>query len=281
MNNSITYSILQYRYSPILNESLNIGVLFYFPDENRKLHFFHTDHSRVKSVYKDIDTRFFYALLKLITAKTENVEINKKASSIENFDNFLDHFILKKDDTVFQFSEPYKVWNVYQNIDSAIHNYVEILLPKTKKEKKNSNINPNYAIKEIKYKLSKEIPSNKLDKIDFDFLISFQNFKMKADFCWKGRKNNIVKILNFDLANRASIQKKAAEYFGYLNYLEDYLYKNNSKIHLILLKPHKEDLINVYKDSKALLGSVNSSSKEIVLIEEKADSYIDFVKSNI
>lgn len=278
MSNSIIYSILQYRYSPVLDESLNIGVLFYFPNEKKKLYFYHTDNSRVKSAYSDIDTRLFNALLRLIKTKTEDYEINKKVSMVDDFDDFIDNNILKRDDSIFQFSKLFKVWNVFHDTNTAINNYLRILLPQPKKNKRINN--EYYIVKNIKTKL-KELPHHKLDKINFGQSIWFNDFKIKSDFCWKGEKTNFVIILNLDLANETSIQKKVSEYFGYLNYVKEYLYNNNSDIHLLLVKPKRNDLEAVYKKSRNFLSSVNSSPNEFVFIEENADNYVDFLIKNI
>jgi hypothetical protein len=134
MNKRFLYNILQYKYSPILNEAVNIGVLFYFPDEQKKLYFIDSGISRVKALYGNgnIDEKYFQIILKIIKAKTNDSAINEIASTISDFEDFVDSYILKKDDSVFQFSNPYSVLNVFSDIDTAIKNYKEILFPVVK-----------------------------------------------------------------------------------------------------------------------------------------------------
>jgi hypothetical protein len=135
MSNKIIYSVLQYKYSPILNEAVNIGVLFCFLDEEKKLYFVDSGTSRVKALYGDIDSKYFDAILKLIKTKSEDKAINETASTISDFEYFIDHYILKKDDSVFQFSKPYSVSNIYNDPNAAIKNFEEILLPTAKNKK--------------------------------------------------------------------------------------------------------------------------------------------------
>jgi hypothetical protein len=134
MNKRFLYSILQYKYSPILNEAVNVGVLFYFPDKPKKLYFIDSGISRVKALYGDgnIDKKYFQIILKLIKAKTDDSAMNETASNISDFEDFVDNYILKKDDSAFQFSNPYSVSNVFNDIDTAIKNYKEILFPVVK-----------------------------------------------------------------------------------------------------------------------------------------------------
>jgi hypothetical protein len=50
MNKSIIYSILQYKHSLALGEILNVGILFYFPEE-KQFEFALGDASRLKAIY--------------------------------------------------------------------------------------------------------------------------------------------------------------------------------------------------------------------------------------
>lgn len=89
----IIYSILQYKYSPILNEAVNIGVLFYFPDEEKKLYFIDSGTSRVKALYGDINKKYFNAILRLIKTNVNDKIINEAASNISDFEYFIDNYI--------------------------------------------------------------------------------------------------------------------------------------------------------------------------------------------
>jgi hypothetical protein len=62
MSNYFTYSVLQYKHSLALGEILNVGILFYFPDDGC-FEFINGDGSRVKSVYPDFDNSLFNGYL--------------------------------------------------------------------------------------------------------------------------------------------------------------------------------------------------------------------------
>ncbi|KAA6342313.1 hypothetical protein EZS27_009932 [termite gut metagenome] len=75
-----------------------------------------------------MNKRFLYSLLQYKYSPI----LNEIASNISNFEDFVDNYILKKDDSVFQFSNPYSVSNIFSDIDMAIKNYKEILFPVVK-----------------------------------------------------------------------------------------------------------------------------------------------------
>ena len=62
MNKVLTYSILQYKHSLLLGEAINIGVLFYFPEENH-LEFAYGTSTRARAIYEDFDTTLFNSLI--------------------------------------------------------------------------------------------------------------------------------------------------------------------------------------------------------------------------
>ena len=82
MENKYTYSLLKYKHSPLLGESLNLGLLVYFTNENR-LHFLYSKNlSRVKSVYSNIPEKIIRNYLREIGNKIELLN-NKIAKSIK------------------------------------------------------------------------------------------------------------------------------------------------------------------------------------------------------
>lgn len=131
MNKQLIYSILQYKHSPVLREAINIGVLFYFPDETRKLYFHLTDAKRLRSIYEDFDNKYFNAALKIIHANIEKYSSQFFAQNplSNNFRKFINENILKEDDTVLQFSDPFITLNVFQSPEKAIEEYTQLLLP--------------------------------------------------------------------------------------------------------------------------------------------------------
>lgn len=135
MNKLLYYSILQYKHSPILGESINVGILFFFPDGQTKLFFQMADSTRLRPIYDDFDTTYFNSILKIIqkNVQTFSEKSRTEGTTINTLDAFIHKYLLKKDDTVLQFSKPFSVLNTFPTNETAVKEYTKLLLPLSEK----------------------------------------------------------------------------------------------------------------------------------------------------
>ncbi|MBV5280873.1 MAG: DUF3037 domain-containing protein [Paludibacter sp.] len=275
MNKQLIYSILQYKHSPILGEAINVGVLYYFPDEERKLYFYITDATRIKPIYKDFDARYFNSILKLIKNNVVKYSGDLYAEKLlnDNLKDFVHFYLLKDDDTSLQFSDLNSVINIYSKPELAVEEYTKILLPLSiKKESQTIKYNETYIIKKFKTRLfghNEELA----DKVTKNYVVKTDELSFKFDFAWQNGSLNLVHPLSFDLQDTQSIQRKTAEYCSYLSWLNRYTKENNCRIDLLLAKPQESSLQNTYNKSIKLLQAVNSN-KQVIPFED-IDSYTD------
>lgn len=274
MNKQLIYSILQYKHSPVLGEAINVGVLFYFPDEKRKLHFHITDATRIKPIYRDFDTRYFNSILKLIKCNVTKYSGDIYADKLlnDNFKEFIHTYLLKNDDTALQFSELYYVLNVYSNPEKAIDEYTKLLLPLTLKQPQTLKYNETYIIRKFKTRLfgyNEELG----EKVKKNYVVKTDELSFKFDIAWQNGSLNLVHPLSFDLQDTQSIQRKTAEYCSYLSWLSKYTKENNCRIDLLLAKPQENNLLTTYNKSIKLLQSVESN-KQVIQFED-IDDYTD------
>jgi hypothetical protein len=275
MNKQLIYSILQYKHSPVLGEAINVGVLFYFPDEKRKLYFHITDATRIKSIYRDFDSRYFNSILKLIRNNVEKYSDDLYAAKLlnDNFKDFIHTYLLKNDDSALQFSELYSVINVYSDVQKAVNEFSNLLLPLTlKKEIQIIKHNESYIIKKFKTRLFSQHKELE-EKVTKNYVVKTDELSFKFEFAWQNGSLNLVHPLSFDLQDTQSIQRKTAEYCSYLNWLSKYTKENNCRIDLLLAKPQGSNLLNTYNKSIKLLKSVDSNNQVIPF--EQIDDYSD------
>ena len=129
MSNYLTYSILQYKHNLSLGESLNVGILFYFPDENI-FEFVSGDGSRAKAIYPDFDNSLFNSYLKTIIDKVKiQSEVIKVSPNGIDFLKFIHSNILGEDAAGLIFREPSLVKNVFENRKIAVEEFSKLLLP--------------------------------------------------------------------------------------------------------------------------------------------------------
>lgn len=274
MNKQIIYSILQYKHSPIQQEKVNVGILFYFPDELEKLHFISGDTSRLKAIYSDIDLKYLHQIINIIRKNSE--KYTKELFGLNlltgNYQDFIHNYIIKSDDTALQFSDVNLGINTFKDKLKAIESYSQLLLPSL--EKKQNVIlkqDERFIIKTFHDKISKN--DNKLEgKFEKDYRIKTDLIDIKFDLAWKNGSTNLIKPLSFDLQDTLSIQKKTAEYCSYLTWLNDFTHKNNLRIDFLLSKPQDTSLLSTYRKSYSLLRDSNTNTDIIPL--EEIDGYI-------
>lgn len=129
MNSYLTYSVLQYKYSIVLGESLNVGILFYFPEENF-LEFVSGDGNRVKAIYPDFDTSLFNGYIKLIKSNVfKHVDLFNEKPFDSDFAKFIHKYILAEDAAGLIFHKPVNIKNVFADRQEAINEFSKLLLP--------------------------------------------------------------------------------------------------------------------------------------------------------
>lgn len=283
MNKQLIYSILQYKHSPVLREAINVGILFFFPEESTKVRFHFTDATRIRPIYKDFDVRYFHAVLKIIQANIEKYADNIYATSIQasNFRKFINDFVLKEDDSALQFSDIQFAINSFSSTEKAVEAYTHLLLPLS--EKKDQEVikrDERVILKKFRTRLLSIKPELE-GHLKKDVEITTEDVSLKFEFAWKNGSLNLVQPLSFDLQDKHAIQKKTAEFCSYLNWLGNLTQTKNYRIDLLLSEPHHHELQDAYQKSLKLLEKSGSNKKLVTFdeIDNYADSAADYLLS--
>lgn len=271
MSIPLTYSILRYRHSQALGESLNVGVLFFFGSEY-PLHFVTANTQRIKAAYPDFDNTIFQSFTKSLKHK---LGLHKQSDLFpENRRSFSDYIVgslLPEDSSALQFSEPVDVVNPFQSRQQAIEEFGRALLPDPEVKRDANRHNESFILKKftdsvagwninIEHRMSK----NKL--------IEVKGISLNFELSWKNGISHFVKPISFDLKEAGDIQSKSATYFGYLNLLTDYAITNDIYFDLLIGKPQEKHLIGPYEDALYILGRVQGPKKLVTedILEEYA-----------
>jgi len=281
MNKQLYYSVLQYKHSPILGEAINVGILFFFPEDQTKLIFQMADSTRLRPIYEDFDTKYFNTVLKIIQKNVQSFSetLFTKGATINNITDYIHTHLLKEDDTVLQFSHLYNVLNIFPNSQKAVEEYTKLLLPLSiKTENQPTRRDDRLIINRVKTILSR---SNKsyAEKMEKDVVVELGIGPIKFDLAWHGETHNLIHPVSFDLLESVSIQKKTAEYCGYLNWLDSYTKNNNSRIDLLLGEPQDSRLLKDYLQAIILLNE-NSTPKRVVPFAQ-IDQYAEEVAKTV
>lgn len=237
MTKQFTYSILQYKHNLILGEVLNVGILFYFPLEN-KFEFVKGDGYRAKSIYPDFDNSVFNTYLKTITNKVKHhVDLFNEHFDKGDFSKYIHQHILAEDASGLIFKEPVSISNNYIDISYAIEEYSKLLLPGIITDKPSViKHNENFILRTFSgyiFEKNKELEK----KFTKNEVVKTKHFTIKFDLSWNKGTHNLIKPLSFDLSDEISIQHKAAIIYSQLVDLAEYAKNKNARFDILIARP--------------------------------------------
>ncbi|HTI90537.1 MAG TPA: hypothetical protein VL727_08105 [Puia sp.] len=130
MSKLFAYSILQYHHSQVLGESLNVGMLFHFPDRPQ-LYFTAGNINRVKAAYSNFDTELFNVVVQGIRSKLiiDPPPHLFQESKVFLFKEYIFTTLIAEDAIALQFSEPVAAVSNFDIPHEAIESYARIFLP--------------------------------------------------------------------------------------------------------------------------------------------------------
>lgn len=263
MTSYFTYSILQYKHSLVLGESLNVGILFYFPDENL-FEFVSGDGYRAKAIYPDFDNSLFNGYIKTITNKVKkDIDLFNEKPIGSDFAKYIHKYILAEDAAGLIFREPVHIKNVFGDRIKTIEEYSKLLLPGINVEKPNTiKHNENYIIKKFNGYIFGQDRSLE-SKFKKNEAIKTKHFNIKFDLSWQNRTHNFIKPINFDFNDIILLQTKAAVFYSYITDLAEYASSNKSRFDFLISKPQDENFLKAYENALDFLDSVKTSKQLI------------------
>lgn len=267
MNKYFTYSLLQYKHSLVLGEILNIGILFYFPNEDN-IQFIQGNSNRAKSIYHDFDNLTFQSYLSIIYSNIQSrLDLFIEEKDKKNIGEFINKYILANDSAGIIFSDPVIINNTSLPNDIIVKEYARLLLPgvDTNKPVKIKH-NELFIIRQFNGFLSVEDKRIFEKNSEKNKRIQTDNYTVKFDFKWNNTVPHLVKSLSFDLSDNSLIEKKTAETFAYLYDLKHTL-KDNQNIDFLIAKPQDKSLNSKYKSSLSYLAGIYPNTQ--IYEEEK------------
>jgi hypothetical protein len=269
MKKRFSYSILQYKHSLLLNEALNVGILFSFPDDS-VVHFEVGNLTRLRAAYPSFDTTNVTKAITRIKTRihSEYTGLFHPFNAFGNDDRFRNH-ILRQDDTSLQFTDFRKSTYPFDDFQKIIDEYSKLLLPKYGSLYRIRH-DEKYILKTYT-KLIQETLRDVNIALTKNVQVESKGIKLKFDVAWKNGTTNLVKPVSFDLIDQTDIQNKSMQYFGYLTNLNDYAKKHNISYHLIVGKPQRTELYQEYAKAIDIMRSADSPKR--IIGEEDLTSY--------
>lgn len=280
---NFTYCILNYVHSQLLDEKLNVGILFHFKNSNEIIFKRPKSFKRLKELYPNDFAE--WQLKTYLNAIEEKVfQLNSKHYNLfseSKFEKLISEEVLKKDATALKFSD-LKTGVVYaENYDTIINDYFRLFFSNYPDEDFKREIhNEEYLSTNFKRKLFSK-SANYQNLIKRDVIISSPDTDVKFEYEWRNGVDNYVKTIGLDLEDVNYLNEKAILIHGQLSFIADIVKEKKGKIDLIVSRPVKKDRKYSQAYDKALVIINKAKIDKEIIEEEQIDKYVDKVAKEI
>lgn len=261
---TFTYALLQYRHSQILGEVLNIGLLAFFPIEQKLVFIYPEKLIRLRFAYPNLPEKTIKSYLRYFEDKVSQLNLHPNFFSNKYLEHSLERLLneefLAPDSSALQFGN-FKTAVLYTNdaqkiVDQLYNLYFSVFQVS---DTHTGRVDESILLKKYTNYLKSLLPSDKLLKdtkgVFLDYAVNNNDHaSLKFEIAWKAANNlHLVKPISFDLLKADSINRKAYQYFGQFADLQDTAESNNYLFDVILAKPKKKGLAKAYDNAIRLL----------------------------
>jgi len=272
MSKHFLYSLLKYTHSQVLEETFNVGILFFCPDTKEVRFLYPEKLDRVRKLYPNFSENLLKEYLKGF--KSQALRISREIKFEEDFNILINDYFLPIDATFLSFSKPKKVI-LDKNIDEYIklyyHKYFSVYDVNASTTQK---IDEKFIIKNFKSQIE-NLKNDKIkDRIKIrEDIIKMQYTDLKTDGYWLNGNRHYLKALSFDLKKPIEIDNKVNIINSKLNLLSKELTEFNYCIDILVAKPQENSL---NKDFQKAMKILESSDKKIVAVYDSVSEYASF-----
>lgn len=277
MKDSFAYSLLKYTHSQVLDETFNVGILFFFPSLKRFEFLYPEKLERIKNLYPNFSEKLLKLYLKGF--KEQAAKLSNELVFEYEFKGLISEYFLPLDATFLHFSEPKQViydGNVKKYSQLYYNQYLsnyhidrpffqrkdEKFIIKSLQKQLNNHTNP--IIKE-RFKIENDT-------------ISMKYTSLKVNGYWLNGSKHYLKALSFDLKKPIEIDYKANVINSKLSLLSKELDKFNYRIDILVTPPQEN---NLNKDFQKAIKILNYFDKNLIGIYDDIPNYVNFATKSL
>lgn len=273
MNKPFHYSILRYRHSYLLQEEVNVGLLFFFDTEKRVEFLYPKSLQRISALYHDFSVTLIKKYFRTFQRAAKQVQKEFSNDNVALFDSnlksYINNYFLPDDASALYFTD-LKTGN-YNNIQETLTYYFDQFLSEYEPPKKKDQKDERFILRKFSNIVDK-LPEQKKDIIQKKVELTTDLLSEIFEYAWKNGTTNLVTPVGFDLQHPEFIKNKACEWQGKLNTLADAARKKNYKFDIIVTHPNNnKDLLKAYKQGLKLIERGNANQE--IFEESDIESY--------
>ena len=255
MDKFFKYTILKYRPSSVLDEQVNVGILFIFFDESKVVFSFPKSLSRLSALYPDINLPDIKNYLAAFQSRANKLS-SKNLFVASVSDNLIEKEFLKADANSFFFSD-FKV-GVYHSIEKTVDHFKSQYFAYFGEYLEIARKDDDYLVRKFADSIKK---TDKAKFFSKEVRLKTDNITANFDYCWQNGTTNFIKALSFDLKHKESIQKKSGLCWFEIAQLQLSHQTADKRFDFLVLPPHDKGLFKTYENALNLLESITVNKK--------------------
>jgi hypothetical protein len=263
-----------------LLKKVNVGILFFFPEEGRVEFLYPNRLQRISGLYSDLNINFLKKYLKAFDKQAQKLteQFAKESDLFERsgFSEIIETHFLKKDATALLFSDIKK--GTYEDADRIIDYYRDQYLSVYDQKQERDRKDEKYIINKVEERIKSTNP-NYFQEINREYTIETPYLSQQFNFVWQNGTTNLITPIGLDLKQKESIERKACTWRGKLETFQEKARKDNLKFDLIVSRPEDHSLFKTYENVLKILGD-NEAPKEIIELEN-VNSYINSLSRSL
>lgn len=273
MKEDFYYSVLKFRYNQLIGESLNVGVIFYFPGSSEVFFRGTNDLQRIKKAYSDVDLPNIKMFIGSFYSKAK--AITKKVYSYSREPELLinEHFLVHNGSSLA--FDKVKKAPVWQSYEKTVNHFAGIyLLDKDQKNKHSKRHDENHlrtSFHGLMTATAGERDWTRLIKSD-ERQLKGSKVEIQVKEFWQNGTTNLIKPFALDLDTSEGIEQKSFAFAKKVDLIGSTLAEDRSRLDLLVSKPSKSKLIETYNIA---IDVLNEAKGPIRLVpEEQFSDYI-------
>ncbi|MFA7421412.1 MAG: DUF3037 domain-containing protein [Melioribacteraceae bacterium] len=209
------YQILRYYPDVVAEEFINVGIVFFIPEERKLISKVIESSSRLNALYHGVDSKSVVHLLKNVNGwlNTKGKELLEQLNHNDYSKiDAITYSILPPNDSSLRFSDVRS--GITVNSDQTFEDMFIRFVSKYERKTESHSKDDTKAWNEYKKVFEKHSIDKRLRKPDVKIKTTFNN-EFEFSHGWKNGKWNFFKPISFDLATADNIRKKVWEQVGF------------------------------------------------------------------
>lgn len=274
------YSLLRYTHSQFLGEEVNVGIIFYFPSEDKTVFKYPKNLIRLKHLYKDFPEKLVKSYLAAFEKSALKFAESHEFFKIRKLENILPKYFIVPDGSALAFDKV-STGVQFQSIEDTAEDLFKRYFAPYFDAKNIIDVKPHDEIYIVNnfHNLIKQKDENVVHYLRGEKKIKTTKALLRVDDHWKNGTINLVKAVSFDLQEEVSILHKAAELLGTLSLLNDELRNQNYRCDIIFAAPQDSSLKSVYNNAIDVVSSAPANTE--IYLEQNIETYVNKVLDQI